>query len=57
MSVKSEDFQALGFFDSLNARFQARQVAGARHERRLFAVACKPLFGWPISVLLTVMVR
>ena len=28
-----------------NARFQARRIAGARHERTLFAVACKPLLG------------
>ena len=28
-----------------NARFQARRRAGARHERTLFAVACKPLLG------------
>ena len=28
-----------------NARFQARRRAGARDERTLFAVACKPLFG------------
>src|SRR5262249_43595364 len=28
-----------------NARFQARRTAGARDERTLFAVACKPLFG------------
>jgi len=28
-----------------NARFQARERAGARHERTLFPVACKPLFG------------
>ena len=28
-----------------NARFQARERAGARHERRLFPVACMPLFG------------
>ena len=28
-----------------NARFQPRRRAGARHERTLFAVACKPLFG------------
>jgi hypothetical protein len=28
-----------------NARFQARRRAGARYERTLFAVACKPLFG------------
>jgi hypothetical protein len=28
-----------------NARCQARQAAGARHERRLFAVACTPWFG------------
>jgi alpha-beta hydrolase superfamily lysophospholipase len=26
-----------------NARFQARRAAGARHERTLLAVACKPL--------------
>jgi hypothetical protein len=29
----------------MNARFQALPEAGARHERRLEAVACKPLFG------------
>ena len=29
-----------------NAKFQARRRAGARDERTLFAVACKPLFGW-----------
>ena len=28
-----------------NARFQARERAGARHARRLFPVACKPLLG------------
>src|SRR5712691_3139845 len=28
-----------------NARFQALPEAGARHERRLEAVACKPLLG------------
>jgi hypothetical protein len=28
-----------------NARFQARRRAGARDERTLFAVACKPLLG------------
>jgi hypothetical protein len=28
-----------------NARYQARQTAGARDERTLFAVACMPLFG------------
>src|SRR5262249_27167040 len=28
-----------------NARFQARQKAGARNERRLEGVACKPLLG------------
>ena len=28
-----------------NARFQALPEAGARYERRLEAVACKPLFG------------
>jgi hypothetical protein len=28
-----------------NARGQARQRAGARHERTLFAVACTPWFG------------
>jgi len=28
-----------------NARCQAREIAGARHERRLFPVACTPLFG------------
>src|SRR5712691_11906205 len=28
-----------------NARFQARRRAGARYERTLFAVACKPLLG------------
>jgi len=28
-----------------NARFQAREIAEARDERRLFPVACKPLFG------------
>jgi len=30
---------------SPNARLQARRVAGATQERRLFAVACKPLLG------------
>jgi hypothetical protein len=28
-----------------NARFQARRIAGARDERTLIAIACKPLFG------------
>jgi hypothetical protein len=28
-----------------NARFQARRAAGARYERTLFAVACKPWLG------------
>ena len=28
-----------------NARGQARQRAGARHERTLFAVACRPMLG------------
>ena len=28
-----------------NARLQAPPMAGARHERRLLVVACKPLFG------------
>jgi hypothetical protein len=28
-----------------NAAAQARQTAGARHERTLFAVACSRLFG------------
>jgi hypothetical protein len=31
-----------------NARFQALGMAGARHERRLFPVGCKPLFGKPV---------
>ena len=30
---------------SPNARFQARGIAGARYERTLFPVACKPLLG------------
>jgi hypothetical protein len=32
---------------SPNARPQARAMAGARHERRLLAVACRPLLGCP----------
>jgi len=28
-----------------NARFQLLGMAGARYERRLFPVSCKPLFG------------
>jgi len=36
-----------------NARRQARRVAGARDERRLFAVACKPLLGcWRLTRVL-----
>ena len=32
-----------------NARLQAPSIAGARHERRLLTVACKPWLGgaWP----------
>jgi hypothetical protein len=29
----------------INAGHQARRVAAARHERRLFAVACMPMLG------------
>jgi hypothetical protein len=40
-------FQTLRFFLwKSNARGQARQTAGARHERTLFAVACTPSLGW-----------
>ena len=33
-----------------NARHQARQTAGARHERTLFAVACMPWFGQAVAM-------
>ena len=32
-------------FSKPNARFQPLGIAEARHERRLFPVGCKPLFG------------
>ena len=35
-----------------NARFQARSIAGARYERRLLSVACKPLFGKRLDSIL-----
>ena len=36
---------ALDLSLSPNARLQALGIAGAKNERRLFPVACKPLFG------------
>jgi hypothetical protein len=40
-----------------NARFQARRRAGARHERTLFAVACKPLFGLALARIMGMQTR
>ena len=39
-----------------NARHQARQTAGARDERTLFAVACIPLFGSVLARMLLLIV-
>jgi hypothetical protein len=38
----------------LSARFQARSIAGARDERRLLSVACKPLLGRVLNMIIVV---